>query len=136
MQVGVMKARKISHAYSLPLVPIHHMEAHALVARLNVEAAVRFPFLCLLVSGGHNLLLIVHSVGRYTQLGTTLDDSLGMLRQMHLLYQQFLKAQYCLWSINSCLRVLDSFKGEYPKQQMLKMLPATFHSIQNNKWFC
>ena len=44
-----------------------------------------------------------------------------------------LKTQYCLWSINNCLRVSDSFKEEhpeeYPKQQMLKMPPVTFHSI-------
>ncbi|CAD7695330.1 unnamed protein product [Ostreobium quekettii] len=53
------------------------MEAHALVARLNADTRIRFPFLCLLASGGHLLLLIVHGIGRYTQLGTTLDDSLG-----------------------------------------------------------
>ena len=47
-----------------------------------------------------------------------------------------LKTQYFLWSINNYLRVSDSFKKEHPKQQMLKMLPITFHSIQNNKWFC
>lgn len=44
--------------------------------RLTNEG-VEFPFLTLLVSGGHNLLLLAHSVGRYTQLGTTLDDALG-----------------------------------------------------------
>ena len=82
----MLKARKISYAHSLPLVPIHHMEAHALVARLDAQAAVNFPFLCLLVSGGHNLLLIVHGVGRYTQLGTTLDDSLGMLVHMYSVF--------------------------------------------------
>eukprot|EP00889_Picochlorum_renovo_P008283 jgi/Picre1/35313/NNA_002775.t1 len=54
------------------------MEAHALVARLtNQEENVQFPFLCLLVSGGHNLLLVVEELGRYVQLGTTLDDALG-----------------------------------------------------------
>jgi hypothetical protein len=37
----------------------------------------QFPFVCLLVSGGHNLLLLVHGVGDYTQLGTTVDDALG-----------------------------------------------------------
>lgn len=38
---------------------------------------VQFPFLCLLISGGHNLLLVVEGVGQYIQLGTTLDDALG-----------------------------------------------------------
>jgi N6-L-threonylcarbamoyladenine synthase len=55
------------------------MEAHALVARLNPDVAARpaFPFLCLLVSGGHNLLVLARGVGDYVQLGTTLDDALG-----------------------------------------------------------
>lgn len=55
------------------------MEAHALVARL--EADVAFPFVCLLVSGGHNMLVIVHGVGRYTLLGSTFDDALGESRR-------------------------------------------------------
>ena len=41
------------------------------------ETGVEFPFLTLLVSGGHNLLLLAHSIGRYTQLGGTLDDAVG-----------------------------------------------------------
>jgi N6-L-threonylcarbamoyladenine synthase len=41
--------------------------------------ALPFPFLCLLVSGGHNLLVLVKGVGSYVQLGTTLDDALGMI---------------------------------------------------------
>ncbi|KAL4458728.1 hypothetical protein ABPG75_013593 [Micractinium tetrahymenae] len=144
LRVGVLKARQLAAEHRLPLIPVHHMEAHALVARLGatsfaLEAAaaesapavaagssaagssaaagasganyagpatpaaaaeaavdtrvavavaaasagqagaepVEFPFLCLLISGGHNLLLLVEGVGRYTQLGTTLDDALG-----------------------------------------------------------
>lgn len=134
VQVGVLKARQLAAAHRLPLIPVHHMEAHALVARLGatrfaaaataleqraqqqqpgaaaaagdaaagsadcaaagaaaaaaIEAAaaaagaagVDFPFLCLLISGGHNLLLLVEGVGQYTQLGTTLDDALGECR--------------------------------------------------------
>lgn len=111
-QVGVLKARQLAARHRLPLVPVHHMEAHALVARLGAappaagepadadaaalapadaaaadaadaadaaaaDSQVEFPFLCLLISGGHNLLLLVEGVGRYTQLGTTLDDALG-----------------------------------------------------------
>lgn len=52
------------------------MEAHALVARVATD--VPFPFLCMLVSGGHNMLLIAHQVGNYTLLGSTLDDSVGL----------------------------------------------------------
>lgn len=65
LQVGAAKARSVAFEHQLPLVPCHHMEAHALVARLGND--VKFPFLCLLVSGGHNLLLIVRGVGDYMQ---------------------------------------------------------------------
>lgn len=55
------------------------LQAHALVARMSAGGAAQlpFPFLCLLVSGGHNLLVLVKGVGNYMQLGTTLDDALG-----------------------------------------------------------
>lgn len=76
VQVGVRKAHQLALQYDLKLVPVHHMEAHALVAR--VAADVQFPFLCMLVSGGHNMLLIAHQVGNYTLLGSTLDDSVGL----------------------------------------------------------
>lgn len=76
LRVGVLKAREVAATHGLPLIPVHHMEAHALVARLG-GGPVQFPFLCLLVSGGHNLLMIVEGVGKYVQLGTTLDDAIG-----------------------------------------------------------
>ena len=76
MQVGVKKAHELAHQHSLPLVPVHHMEAHALVARMGKDG--QFPFLCMLVSGGHNMLLVAHAVGDYTLMGATLDDSVGM----------------------------------------------------------
>lgn len=75
-QVGVQKARQLAVQHGLRYVAVHHMEAHALVAR--AAAPVTFPFLCLLVSGGHNLLVIVHGVGSYSLLGSTLDDAVGM----------------------------------------------------------
>lgn len=86
LQVGVLKARQIAAEASIPLIPIHHMEAHALVSRIplacekaadSTSSPIVFPFLCLLISGGHNLLLIVEGIGKYIQLGTTLDDALG-----------------------------------------------------------
>lgn len=52
-------------------------EAHALTVRFTNETPVEFPYLCLLISGGHTLALIVHNVNEYTQLGTTLDESIG-----------------------------------------------------------
>nr|GMD30645.1 probable tRNA N6-adenosine threonylcarbamoyltransferase, mitochondrial [Ipomoea batatas] len=76
LRVGVQKARRIAGAHSLPIVGVHHMEAHTLVARL-VERKLQFPFMALLVSGGHNLLILARSLGDYIQLGTTIDDAIG-----------------------------------------------------------
>lgn len=62
-----------------PYLLLNPPQAHALVARLAAGGSEQlpFPFLCLLVSGGHNLLVLVKGVGHYMQLGTTLDDALG-----------------------------------------------------------
>jgi N6-L-threonylcarbamoyladenine synthase len=73
--VGVMTAKAIALAHGKKLLAINHLEGHALSARL-VEP-VAFPFLLLLVSGGHCQLLAVQGVGRYTRLGTTIDDAVG-----------------------------------------------------------
>ncbi|KAL5571556.1 hypothetical protein UlMin_021153 [Ulmus minor] len=76
LRVGVQKARRIAGTFGLPIVGVHHMEAHALVARLT-EQELQFPFLALLISGGHNLLILARDVGQYLQLGTTIDDAIG-----------------------------------------------------------
>ncbi|KAL6850390.1 hypothetical protein ACP4OV_021017 [Aristida adscensionis] len=76
LRVGVHKARTIAKEFCLPIVGVHHMEAHALVSRL-VNKDLDFPFLALLISGGHNLLVLAHSLGQYVQLGTTIDDAIG-----------------------------------------------------------
>ncbi|XP_050236642.1 probable tRNA N6-adenosine threonylcarbamoyltransferase, mitochondrial [Mercurialis annua] len=76
LRVGVRKARKLAGTFGLPIVGIHHMEAHALVARL-VEQELRFPFMAMLISGGHNLLILARDLGHYIQLGTTVDDAIG-----------------------------------------------------------
>jgi N6-L-threonylcarbamoyladenine synthase len=73
--VGLMTAKGIALARNLPLIAINHLEGHALTARLTGEAA--FPYLLLLVSGGHSQLLVVEGVGRYRRLGTTIDDAVG-----------------------------------------------------------
>ena len=59
----------------MPLIAVNHLEAHALTAGLT--DGLGFPYLLLLVSGGHTQSLIVKEVGRYERLGTTLDDALG-----------------------------------------------------------
>jgi N6-L-threonylcarbamoyladenine synthase len=73
--VGVMTAKAISAARRLPFIAVNHLEGHALTARLTDDVA--FPYLLLLVSGGHCQLLIVEGVGRYRRLGTTIDDAVG-----------------------------------------------------------
>lgn len=73
--VGTMMGKAIAHATNKPFIAVNHLEAHALVIRLLHE--VRFPFLVLLISGGHCQFLIAQDVGKYIKLGKTLDDSLG-----------------------------------------------------------
>ncbi len=73
--VGTMTARAIAHARKLAFIAINHLEGHALTPRLTNNIA--FPYLTLLVSGGHTQLLIVTGVGDYQRLGTTIDDALG-----------------------------------------------------------
>ncbi|TWT14912.1 tRNA (adenosine(37)-N6)-threonylcarbamoyltransferase complex transferase subunit TsaD [Reyranella sp. CPCC 100927] len=73
--VGVMTAKAIALAHQKPFIAVNHLEGHALTTRLIEPVA--FPFLLLLVSGGHCQLLAVDGVGRYTRLGTTIDDAVG-----------------------------------------------------------
>jgi N6-L-threonylcarbamoyladenine synthase len=78
--VGLITAKAIAAAHRLPLLAINHLEGHALTARLILGPGpdgLDFPYLLLLVSGGHCQLLAVLGVGRYRRLGTTLDDALG-----------------------------------------------------------
>ncbi|UOF94000.1 MAG: tRNA (adenosine(37)-N6)-threonylcarbamoyltransferase complex transferase subunit TsaD [Bordetella sp.] len=69
-------AQAISWAREIPMVPIHHLEGHFLSPLLS-EPKPNFPFLSLLVSGGHTQLIHVHDIGKYTLLGETLDDAVG-----------------------------------------------------------
>ena len=73
--VGTMTARAIATIHDLPLMTINHLEGHALTARLT--DGVAFPYLLLLVSGGHTQILLVQGVGNYERWATTIDDALG-----------------------------------------------------------
>jgi N6-L-threonylcarbamoyladenine synthase len=102
LRVGATFARALAQQYSKPFVAVHHLEAHCLLVRPHLlspphssteqsktdygnRAAksegparqVEFPFMALLVSGGHCQILLCHAVGNYTVLGGTLDDALG-----------------------------------------------------------
>ena len=75
VMVGVMTAKAIAAVAGKPFIAVNHLEGHALTARLTDDLA--FPFLLLLVSGGHCQLLLVEGVGRHRRLGTTIDDAAG-----------------------------------------------------------
>jgi N6-L-threonylcarbamoyladenine synthase len=73
--VGVMMAKSLASVHGKPFIAVNHLEGHALTVRLT--DGVEFPYLLLLVSGGHCQLLSVKGLGNYEKLGGTLDDALG-----------------------------------------------------------
>ena len=73
--VGVMAAKALCVALDKPFIAVNHLEGHALCARLTND--ITYPYLLLLVSGGHCQILIVKDVGEYERLGTTIDDAAG-----------------------------------------------------------
>jgi N6-L-threonylcarbamoyladenine synthase len=75
VMAGLSTAKAIALARGLPLVAVNHLEGHALSPRLAEE--VSFPYLLLLVSGGHCQFVFVEGVGRYRRLGSTIDDAAG-----------------------------------------------------------
>lgn len=73
--VGLMHAKALAMATGKPFYAVNHLEGHALTARLTDNLA--FPYLMLLVSGGHTQILCVEGIGQYRRLATTIDDALG-----------------------------------------------------------
>jgi N6-L-threonylcarbamoyladenine synthase len=73
--VGAATGRSLAWALGLPAVGVHHLEGHILAPILDAPA--QFPFVCLLVSGGHTQLMQVDRVGAYQLLGSSLDDAVG-----------------------------------------------------------
>jgi N6-L-threonylcarbamoyladenine synthase len=73
--VGTMTAKSIAAATGKPFLPVNHLEGHALTARLTDD--LPFPYLLLLVSGGHTQILLVEGVGNYRRWASTIDDALG-----------------------------------------------------------
>ncbi len=76
LMVGGGLANGLGLAWDCPVVPVHHMEGHLLATLLEADPP-KFPFLALLVSGGHTMLIAVRRLGDYKILGTTLDDAAG-----------------------------------------------------------
>ncbi len=76
VMVGLVTGKALALAAGKPLIAVNHLEGHALSPRL-ADANLQFPYLLLLVSGGHCQLLFVEGVGRYRRLATTIDDAAG-----------------------------------------------------------
>jgi N6-L-threonylcarbamoyladenine synthase len=76
VMVGLVTAKALAMASGKPLIAVNHLEGHALSPRL-IDADLQFPYLLLLVSGGHCQLLRVNGVGDYNRLATTIDDAVG-----------------------------------------------------------
>jgi N6-L-threonylcarbamoyladenine synthase len=73
--IGVTAAKAIALATNKPFIAVNHLEAHALTARLIEE--IDFPFMALLLSGGHTQLVAVKAIGNYQRIGSTVDDAAG-----------------------------------------------------------
>ncbi|MDC3144208.1 tRNA (adenosine(37)-N6)-threonylcarbamoyltransferase complex transferase subunit TsaD [Pelagibacteraceae bacterium] len=73
--VGVVAAKTLASVINKPFIAINHLEGHALSAKL--EHKIEYPYLLLLVSGGHTEYTIINNFNNYTRIGTTLDDALG-----------------------------------------------------------
>jgi N6-L-threonylcarbamoyladenine synthase len=76
VMVGLVTAKALAMASGKPLIAVNHLEGHALSPRL-IDPTLAFPYLLLLVSGGHCQLLRVNGVGDYNRLATTIDDAVG-----------------------------------------------------------
>jgi len=76
VMVGLLTGKGLAHAAGKPLIAVNHLEGHALSPRL-ADPTLAFPYLLLLVSGGHCQLLLVQGVGDYRRLATTIDDAAG-----------------------------------------------------------
>lgn len=76
LMVGAMAGRSLAMGWGVPAIGVHHMEGHLLAPMLSTQPP-QFPFLALLVSGGHSQLVRVQALGEYELLGDTLDDAAG-----------------------------------------------------------
>jgi N6-L-threonylcarbamoyladenine synthase len=76
LMVGAMTGRSLAYAWNVPAIGVHHMEGHLLAPLLEVNKP-EFPFIALLVSGGHTQLLRVDGIGQYELLGESVDDAAG-----------------------------------------------------------
>lgn len=77
LMTGALFGRSLAYGLGIPAIGVHHMEGHLLAPFLDGTQELTFPFVCLLVSGGHTLLVLAKAVGDYTILGESIDDAVG-----------------------------------------------------------
>lgn len=77
LMVGSTIAQSLAWCWDVPAVPVHHLEGHLLAPLLATEPTPEPPFICLMVSGGHTMLIEVSALGDYRIIGETLDDAVG-----------------------------------------------------------
>uniref|UniRef100_A0A0A9XY19 N(6)-L-threonylcarbamoyladenine synthase n=1 Tax=Lygus hesperus TaxID=30085 RepID=A0A0A9XY19_LYGHE len=78
LRAGVQFASSVQQVNpAVPVVPVHHIEAHILAALFGPPHALHFPFLAVVLSGGHSQIVLCHKLGLYTVLSTTVDDACG-----------------------------------------------------------
>lgn len=78
--IGTMAGKTIASSCNIPFISVNHLEAHALSGRMAAKLRnnhLPFPFLLLLVSGGHSMIILAHNIAQYEVLGKTIDDSAG-----------------------------------------------------------
>ena len=75
LSVGLSFGKAFASAINKPFIAVNHLEGHALSPKLN--SSLNYPYLLLLISGGHSQFLNVQGLGKYKRLGTTIDDALG-----------------------------------------------------------
>jgi len=75
--VGASYARALGAVNNIPVIPVHHMEGHLLAPGLSESGLPSFPFMTLLVSGGHTMLVRADAIGEYRIVGQTIDDAAG-----------------------------------------------------------
>lgn len=82
LEVGINYAKKLAKNWQLPIIPVNHIEAHALSPLLqprtkNLNRKINFPVLAIVISGGHSEFILIKNIGNYERLGWTVDDSAG-----------------------------------------------------------
>lgn len=122
--VGIRYARYMSRKFNKPLIPIHHMHAHALTPRMENDS-IKFPFMCLLISGGHTLITYVKDIDKFILLGESIDDAVGecfdkIARRLKLINLKHFQNKNGGQSIEEAARMCTDPTDKYHFPLMLK----------------